>query len=146
MAARLPAPPLGGGKTILVSSHLLQEVEQTVDDVVIIANGRLVRQGPLETLQAEATTVVRTTDLPRLGEALAIRGVASQLADGGLLVSSADLTLIGDTAFAAGLAVHELRASTGSLEALYFQLTEGTNRNQGNAAAGSTPTLTKEMS
>ena len=50
------------GKTILVSSHLLQEVEQTVDDVVIIANGRLVKQGPIQELHGEATALVRTSD------------------------------------------------------------------------------------
>ena len=54
LAARLPAPPASQGKTVLVSSHMLQEVEQTVDDVVIISNGRLVKQGAMADLHGEA--------------------------------------------------------------------------------------------
>ena len=50
------------GKTVLVSSHLLQEVEQTVDDVVIIANGTLVKQGAMADLGGGAGAVVRTSD------------------------------------------------------------------------------------
>ena len=54
------------GKTVLISSHMLQEVEQTVDDVVIINNGRLIKQGAMDDLHGEAHTIVRTTDLDAL--------------------------------------------------------------------------------
>ena len=50
------------GRTVLISSHVLSEVEQTVDDVVIIANGRFVRQGSMASLHGEQTSVVATTD------------------------------------------------------------------------------------
>ena len=50
----------GEGKTVLISSHMLSEVEQTVDDVVIIANGRFVRQGTIGELRGKARVVVRT--------------------------------------------------------------------------------------
>ena len=53
------------GKTILVSSHLLQEVEQTVDDVVIIANGVLVKQGTMAELGGGGGALVRTSDPER---------------------------------------------------------------------------------
>lgn len=49
------------GKTVLVSSHMLQEVEQTVDDIVIISNGRLVQQGPMAELHGVGSSLVRTT-------------------------------------------------------------------------------------
>ena len=58
------------GKTILVSSHLLQEVEQTVDDVVIIANGVLVKQGTMAELGGGGGALVRTSDPERLALAL----------------------------------------------------------------------------
>ena len=52
VAARVPAPPCAEGRTLLISSHMLSEVEQTVDDVVIIANGKRVAQGTIEELGA----------------------------------------------------------------------------------------------
>ena len=124
------------GKTVLVSSHLLQEVEQTVDDVVIIANGTLVRQGPMAELGGEPGAVVRTSDPAALARALgeALGEVASEPQDdGSLLVHSTDLKAIGDAALAAGLPVWELRRREADLEALFFELTEGRNRNLGEA-------------
>ncbi len=68
----------GEGKTILVSSHQLQEVEQTVDDVVIIANGRLVREGAVSELRGAPTTLVRTSDPAQLAGALRVADVMSR--------------------------------------------------------------------
>ena len=65
------------GKTILVSSHLLQEVEQTVDEVVIIANGRLVRAGSMAELHGSPGALVRTSDAARLAGALRVADVTS---------------------------------------------------------------------
>ena len=65
------------GKTILVSSHLLQEVEQTVDEVVIIANGRLIRAGAMAELHGTPGAVVRTSDPARLAGALRVADVTS---------------------------------------------------------------------
>ena len=121
------------GKTILVSSHMLQEVEQTVDDVVIIANGRLIKQGPISELHGEATALVRSADPATLAQALDRAGlVSSPVEDGVLTVHSGDLRQIGEVALAAGIAVHELRGKDADLEALFFELTEApenTNRN-----------------
>ena len=123
----------GEGKTILVSSHMLQEVEQTVDDVVIIANGRLIKQGPIQELHGEATALVRSADPAMLAQALDRAGLASSpIEDGALTVHSGDLRQIGEVALAAGVAVHELRGKDADLEALFFELTEApenVNRN-----------------
>src|SRR6476660_3711386 len=52
----------GQGKTVLISSHMLQEVEQTVDEVVIITNGQLVKQGTMADLHGSGGAIVRTSD------------------------------------------------------------------------------------
>ena len=120
------------GKTILVSSHQLQEVEQTVDDVVIIANGRLVREGAMSELRGAPKALVRTSDPAQLAGALRGADVMSTPgSDGELVAETADLRLVGDVALRAGLPVWELRARRHDLEALFFELTEGTNRNLG---------------
>jgi ABC-2 type transport system ATP-binding protein len=120
------------GKTILVSSHLLQEVQQTVDEVVIIANGRLVTQGTTAELSGGGGAVVRTSDPAALAHALTVAGVlCSPDPDGAVLADTHDLRHIGEVAHAAGLPIWELREKEADLEALFFQLTEGTNRNLG---------------
>ncbi len=124
------------GKTVLISSHMLQEVEQTVDDVVIINNGRLIKQGAMDDLHGEAHVIVRTTDLDALAGALRVADVTSEVNDGALLAQTHDLRLIGDVALKAGLPLYELRQTTTDLEALFFELTEGTNRNLGEGAFG----------
>ncbi|MGB7449841.1 MAG: ABC transporter ATP-binding protein [Ornithinimicrobium sp.] len=125
------------GKTILISSHLLSEVEQTVDDVVIIANGRLVRQGTMDELHGESTTLVRTADPDAMLAALQTRGVEAHRTEehgsGAVEVRSGDLEAVGHMAYDGGLAVHELRTLRTDLERLYFQLTEdpeNTDRNR----------------
>ena len=126
----------GTGKTILISSHMLQEVEQTVDDVVIISNGKLVRAGRMADLHGTTTALVRTSDPERLAGALRVADVTSEPAgEGALTVASDDLRTIGDVALQAGLPVWELRAQSSDLEAMFFELTEGTNRNLGEGAA-----------
>ena len=128
------------GRTILVSSHMLAEVEQTVDDVVIIDNGRLIRQGSMSDLHGGTRTLVRTSDVDALAGALRVSDVTSQPSqDGALLVDTADLRLVGDVALRAGVPVHELRTASSDLEALFFELTEGQNRNLGEATDHPSP-------
>jgi ABC-2 type transport system ATP-binding protein len=122
----------GDGKTVLISSHLLAEVSQTVDDVVI-ANGRSVAQGPISELQGEPTVLVRSPESGELSSALLAAGIVSER-DGndGLRVRTQDMARIGDVALRAGVAVHELRTLSTDLESLYFELTtspENRNRN-----------------
>ena len=122
------------GKTILVSSHLLSEVEQTADHVVIIANGRLVRQGSVAELGGAGGAYVRTSDPAALARALQAAQIDVRAeGDGALVAGTADLRLVGDIALQADLPVWELRAKTADLEELFFELTEGTSRNLGAA-------------
>jgi ABC-2 type transport system ATP-binding protein len=121
------------GKTVLISSHLLAEVSQTVDDVVIIANGRSVAQGPISQLQGEPTVLVRSPERDELSSALLASGIVSER-DGndGLRVRTQEMAPIGDVALRAGVAIHELRTLSTDLESLYFELTtspENRNRN-----------------
>jgi ABC-2 type transport system ATP-binding protein len=114
------------GKTVLVSSHMLQEVEQTVDDIIIINHGRLVQQGPMSDLHGSGSCLVRTSDPRSLLTALQTAGIdGKEEADGSLLAVTGDLRRVGDVALAAGLPVHELRLVSTDLESLFFSLTEG---------------------
>jgi len=125
----------GEGKTILISSHMLSEVEQTVDDVVIIANGKLIRQGAIGDLPTEHVSTVRTTEPQLLIAALSRAGLQASEVEGSIQVIGRDLVQIGDIALGAGLPIHELRANENDLEKLFFELTsaEG-NRNMEGAA------------
>jgi ABC-2 type transport system ATP-binding protein len=119
------------GKTILVSSHLLQEVAQTVDDVVIIANGRLVREGSMAELGGTPSVLVRTSDPGALAGELQRSGLVTAPApDGALVVETEDLRRVGDAALAAGVPVWELRPQRADLEDLFLSLTQGSNRNE----------------
>ncbi len=114
----------GEGRTLLISSHLLAEVEQTADDIVIIAAGRRVAAGTVEQLRGEPTAFVRTSDPETLASALRHRGMPVSPLDGGLRVTTRDLVTIGDTALGADVAIHELRMEQTHLEELYFTLTD----------------------
>ena len=132
------------GKTILISSHMLAEVEQTVDDVVIIANGRLIQQGSVADLHGEQRSIVRTTSAPALVSALIAAGISAQATDATTLEAIGDdMARVGDIALAAGLPIHELRPNQTDLEALFFELTESPeNRNRnlaGSAGSGAMP-------
>jgi ABC-2 type transport system ATP-binding protein len=118
------------GRTVLVSSHLLSEVEQTVDRVVIVGAGRLVREGTIAELRSGAdgagTVLVRSPDAARLAEVLRAGGMAVTLdEDGGLTVAGRSAAEIGSLAFRAGVELHELRPHSSGLEEIYFQLTAG---------------------
>jgi ABC-2 type transport system ATP-binding protein len=112
------------GRTILVSSHLLSEVRQTVDDVVIISRGRLIRHGPLADLSGEAAVLVRTPTPADLEQALR----ESELrpapgANGVLRVTGATTDQVGAVAYRAGVELHELRAEESDLEQIFLELT-----------------------
>src|SRR4030095_7436337 len=94
------------GRTILVSSHLLSEVEQTVDRVVIIGAGRLVREGSITELRSGAdgagTIVVRSPETARLAEVLSAAGSQVTGEDGALAVTGRTTAEVGRLAFTAG--------------------------------------------
>jgi ABC-2 type transport system ATP-binding protein len=117
------------GRTVLVSSHLLSEVEQTVDRVVIIGAGQLVREGSMAELRSGTdgggTVLVRSPEAARL--AAALREDGTQVTEDGdaLTVTGRSTAEVGGRAFAAGVELHELRAHTSGLEEIYFRLTAG---------------------
>ncbi|HEV2256779.1 MAG TPA: AAA family ATPase [Streptosporangiaceae bacterium] len=114
------------GRTVLVSSHLLAEAAQTVDDVVVITRGRLAAQGPVADLTAAttSTTRIRTPDTARLISALARDGITARPADADTIeVRGADPDQVARTAAAAGVVVLELSRHTDNLEDLFFDLT-----------------------
>jgi ABC-2 type transport system ATP-binding protein len=117
------------GGTVLVSSHLLGEIEQTADHLVVVNRGRCVYQGGLDALRASrrARVLVRCADPGGLARALTAAGVREidMLPDGRLGVADADEVRVGDAALAAGVAVYGLVAETIDLEQLFFQLTAG---------------------
>jgi ABC-2 type transport system ATP-binding protein len=121
----------GQGRTVLVSSHVLAEVEQTVDDVVILARGRLVRACPLGDLTAGrgAYAVVRTPGSAALRAAVEA-GVdghrasgVTDLPDGSLRVDGLPAALVGRAALRAGVELHELREEGSDLEEVFLALT-----------------------
>jgi len=127
----------GEGRTLLISSHMLSEVEQTVDDVVIIANGKRVAQGTVDELRGDPTAYVRTSDPDRLSDALRARGLKVAPKDRGLQVTTDDLAVVGDVAHANDVAIHELRTEQTHLEELFFNLTESDEHRNRNLGAGS---------
>ena len=115
----------GQGRTVLISSHQLAEVEQAADDLVVIDAGRCVYAGALDELRGGSTRVlVRSPDPVRLAGALAADGLAEidTLSDGRLAVGGADAARVGDVALAAGVAVHGLVEDRGDLEQMFLQL------------------------
>ena len=114
------------GKTVLISSHVLAEVAQTVDQVVIINKGRLVTFAPLAQLTAHLTGTVRVRAPAayRLQTELEAEGIRSTLLDRDeLLVESAPSARVGEIAFRAGLQLHELVPESSSLEDVFLELT-----------------------
>jgi ABC-2 type transport system ATP-binding protein len=115
----------GEGRTILVSSHVLAEVAQTVHEVVIIHRGRLVRHAAMADVESMAAgaTIVRSPDAARLGSLLADAGVEVQAQGDGRLAISAEPERVGEIAAAHGVVLHELTAQRATLEEVFLELT-----------------------
>jgi ABC-2 type transport system ATP-binding protein len=116
----------GEGRTILISSHVLAEVEQIADEVVIIHRGKFVEHATTAELAARAAggIRVRSPQADRLRAVLERAGIKVSSADGDLL-SVADTTTakVGDLAGANSIVLHELVAETSSLEEAFLELT-----------------------
>jgi ABC-2 type transport system ATP-binding protein len=112
------------GGTVLLSSHLLGEVEHTVDRLLVIGNGRIVADGPVSALLGGDGAVVRAVDPAALARALQAAGFHVQHGDdGALLVPGTDPSQVGAVAAAAGLVLTDLRPVQRGLEDLFFSLT-----------------------
>ena len=110
------------GRSVLISSHLLSEVAQTVDRVVIIDHGRLRFAGSLDEL-GSGTVSVRAAQQDRLRDALATAGYGVRVVAGGLEVVGASPERVGQVAAAEQIALSALTADSASLEAAFLQLT-----------------------
>ena len=116
------------GRTVLVSSHLLSEMQLLADDVVIIAAGKLIQQGPVgEVLHSATARVrVRTPQADALAKALTDAQATVERPEPDLLVvSGADAPTIGRAALAAQAELHELVTDKPDLERVFLELTAG---------------------
>ena len=119
----------GRGGTVLLSSHLLHEIEVVADDLVVIGNGRIVAAGSKDELLAAAGTIARSTSPRDLAGALERAGIRSALAGDGALRTDADPARVGAVALTAGIALIELRSADGAgLEDMFLSLTADTQR------------------
>ncbi|WP_435121506.1 ABC transporter ATP-binding protein [Micromonospora tulbaghiae] len=118
------------GRTVLVSSHLLSEMQLLADDVVIIAAGKLVRQGPVDQVMASMTHDVRVrVRTPQADDLAAALREQSATVDadphGALLVTGVDAPAVGRIALAAKVELHELTTERPDLEGVFLELTAG---------------------
>ena len=124
------------GRTVLLSSHALGEVELTADQVLVMAHGRLLRSSTLAELRAEAGvgSRVRTPRVDLLAAALEAAGMACRPTDQGLVVEAAPED-VGEVAAAHGIVLHGL-AGTADLEQAFFRIIQeaDTSRQPGQAA------------
>lgn len=112
------------GRTVLLSSHVLSEVQQTVDDVVVIRHGRIVFDGPLSTLEAGTARVrVDAADRSALADALQRAGAQVESSESGLAVVGLDVSRTGEVARDAGIALTHLSDETDGLESVFLALT-----------------------
>ncbi|GAA2790237.1 ABC transporter ATP-binding protein [Saccharopolyspora taberi] len=116
------------GRTVLVSSHLLREMEHTVDHVVIVSRGECVYNGHLDELRAaqRSRVLVQAADPAALVAALEREGLAAEATpDGRLAIPGADSRVVADLALEAGVALYGMQDERVDLEQLFFQLTNG---------------------
>jgi ABC-2 type transport system ATP-binding protein len=112
------------GRTVLVSSHVLSEVDQTADELVVIRDGKLVSQTTLSdfTGSGMVPSRVRAADLERLAAALTGRGGKVERDEGAVLVSGLSGEEIGELALAEGIAIHELAPQHSTLEERFLEV------------------------
>ncbi|GAA4398319.1 ATP-binding cassette domain-containing protein [Ornithinibacter aureus] len=117
------------GGTVLLSSHLLHEIEVIADDLVVIGNGRIVAQGTKAELLASAGTVARSSDAVALASAVERGGHTVSVHTDGSIHTDATTEQVGQAALAAGVALTELRGADGAgLEDMFLELTADTQR------------------
>jgi ABC-2 type transport system ATP-binding protein len=120
------------GGTVCLSSHLLNEVEQIADEMILIGRGRIVAQGTKDELLKNAeskTSLVTALDNEALAKALRDKGVTVTVAGSGLRAEAASVE-IGRLAVEQRIVLTDLRAAEGGLEELFLTLTEDTQRDE----------------
>jgi ABC-2 type transport system ATP-binding protein len=115
------------GRTVLVSSHLLSEVQQSVDEVVIISKGRLVKSGSLASLELDSAprTIVDSPDRESLSAALDEAGLEYTEGRSGFIVAEPDPALVGHAAFLGGVELSALHRLKSGLEESFLSLVNG---------------------
>ncbi|MBK6871069.1 MAG: ATP-binding cassette domain-containing protein [Kineosporiaceae bacterium] len=120
------------GCTVLLSSHLLHEVELVADELIVIGQGRIVAQGSKASLLQAAGSTVTTLDPSRLDAVLRAAGYVVRSRSGATLTVDAYGEQIGRAAASAGVVVTELRPANGAgLEQLFLELTSDSDRSSG---------------
>jgi ABC-2 type transport system ATP-binding protein len=118
------------GGTVLLSSHLLHEIEVVADDLVVIGNGRIVAAGTKGELLASAGTFAAAVDVAALAGALSAAGHTAEPSLGGVR-TDADAAQVGRLALAAGVPLTELRPADGAgLEEMFLELTKDDAREE----------------
>ena len=110
------------GRTVLISSHLLSEVQQTVDRLVVISKGKLVYEGGLAGLETEARVIADSPDRGMLDAALLAAGADIQSSAGGVIVSALTAAEVGAIAHRAGVPLSLLHTQQGGLEKAFLDL------------------------
>ena len=116
------------GGTVLLSSHLLHEIEVIADDIVMIGDGRIVSRGTKVELLHAAGSVVRAADLDILRRALSELAISTRPSNDGALHTDGDPALVGKVALEAGVALTELRVADAGLEDMFLELTATSQR------------------
>jgi len=114
------------GRTVLLSSHVLSEVAQTVDSVVVISDGRLVANQTLEAITQASGSRLRVRSLAGAALTAALRDAgldATHEDDGMVAVTGATREVVAEVAFAAGVVVYDISEDSSSLEDVFFTLT-----------------------
>ena len=123
------------GGTVLLSSHLLHEIEVIADEIIVIGRGKIVAEGTKAELLKTAGTFVKASDPSALANALATAGISAVVSGDGGLRSEATPAEVGRAAAASGVALVELRPAEGAgLEEMFLQLTGDTQREAAPAA------------
>ena len=115
------------GRTVLVSSHVLSEVEQVADDVLVLSKGRLMLSSGIETLAdpASGSVVVDAADRAALKTALSVSGLEVEVLRSGLTVRGSDARAVGAIAASAGIALTTLVQRGPTLEDVFIDLVRG---------------------
>ena len=115
------------GRTVLLSSHVLSEVAQTVDEIVVINHGRLIAHDTLEALSSGSgpRVRVRTRQSDQLEGALLARGLDVTREGDVLVVGGVEQSLVAQLAFDHGVVLHEIATESTNLEDVFFDLTSG---------------------
>lgn len=116
------------GNAVFVSSHLLSEMAQMADNVVVIGKGRLIADTSISELTASSSSscvLIRTSAVSKFKKIADARNIDYELAEGGLKISGMSTDEVGKLAYQAGVRVLELASHKASLEDIFLELTEG---------------------